>query len=168
VAGCRKVGVIGQRKDANLINSQITEMASNSLPFQARINPDYRSFLSPGKMPEKINAFLRSTRQVEIDDKGQLIRVILESLAVRYYQVTNILEELCGDKIDVLHIVGGGCQNELLSQFTANATGKKVLAGPVEATALGNVLVQALAGGRIDSLEQGGKINLPLVWLKRI
>ena len=145
-------------KGCELNYSQITEMASNSLPFQARINPDYRSFLSPGKMPEKINAFLRSTRQVEIDDKGQLIRVILESLAVRYYQVTNILEELCGDKIDVLHIVGGGCQNELLSQFTANATGKKVLVGPVEATALGNVLVQALAGGRIDSLEQGRKI----------
>jgi len=138
--------------------AQITEMASQSRQFQARIDPDYGAFLSPGQMPEKINDFLRSTGQTEIDDKGQLIRVILESLAVRYRQIINTLEELSGDTIEVLHIVGGGCQNELLNQFTANATEKRVIAGPIEGTVLGNVLVQARAVGQIDSLEQGRKI----------
>jgi len=145
-------------KGTELDYSQITEMASNSEPFQGRIDPDYKSFLSPGKMPEKINAYLLSTGQAQIDDKGQLIRVILESLAVRYCQVINTLEQLCGNKIDVLHIVGGGCQNNLLNQFTANATGKKVVAGPIEATVLGNVLVQAITAGAIDSLTQGRNI----------
>jgi len=138
--------------------SQITEMASNSQPFQGRIDPDHRPFLSPGKMPEKINAYLESNGQGQVEDKGQLIRVILESLAVKYHHVMNTLEELSGDRIDVLHIVGGGSQNKLLNQFTANATGKKVIAGPIEATVLGNFLVQAIAAGSVDSIETGRNI----------
>jgi len=137
---------------------QIVEMASQSLPFQGYIDPDHGEFFSPGQMPQKINDYLKMTGQKEITDKGQMVRVILESLAVRYHQVLEAMELLSGRKLDVLHIVGGGCQNELLNQFAANATGKEVLAGPVEGTVLGNVLVQALGSGQIDLLQTGRKI----------
>ena len=109
-------------------------------------------------MPEKINQHLKSTGQAEINHKGQLIRVILESLAAQYRQTLGHLENFSGCPIEVLHIVGGGTKNELLNQFTADATGKKVVTGPVEATVLGNVLLQAKAGGQIQSLAQGRKI----------
>ena len=137
---------------------QIVEMASQSQPFQAYVDPDYGEFLSPGQMPKKINDYLKMTGQEEIADKGQMIRVVLESLAVRYHQVLEAMEMLSGKKIDVLHIVGGGCQNELLDQFAADATGKKVMAGPIEGTVLGNILVQALGSSHIDSLQTGRKI----------
>ena len=138
--------------------TQITKMASEAAPFQGRIDPDHNAFFSPGQMPEKINNYLKTTGQQEITDKGQIVRVILESLAVRYSKTLEMLETLSGDTIESLHIVGGGCQNELLNQFTANATGKKVVAGPIEATVLGNVLIQGLADGQISSLEQGRQI----------
>lgn len=134
---------------------QIASMASQSQPFQAYIDPDYTEFFAPGRMPEKIKAYLKKTGQKDISDEGQMIRVILESLVVRYCQVFQSLENLSGTPIDVLHIVGGGCQNELLNQLTADALGKKVVAGPVEGTVLGNVLVQMLASGQIDSLQAG-------------
>ena len=106
-------------------------------------------------MPEKINAFLRSTGQAEIADKGQMVRAVLESLALRYVQVIAWLEQISGHEIEVLHIVGGGIKNELLNQLTANATGKTVVTGPVEATVLGNILMQAKAMGQIGSLAEG-------------
>lgn len=138
--------------------TQITQMASEAAPFAGHIDPDHGAFFAPGQMPEKINDYLKSTGQQEIIDKGQMVRVILESLAVRYRQTLQSLERLTADTIDVLHIVGGGCQNELLNQFTANATGKKVIAGPIEATVLGNVLMQNLASGQIGSLQAGRQI----------
>ncbi len=138
--------------------TEITEMASEAAPFQGRIDPDHGAFFSPGQMPEKINDYLKTTGQQGISDKGQMVRVILESLAVRYSKTLETLETLSGDTINTLHIVGGGCQNELLNQFTANATGKTVVAGPIEATVLGNTLMQGLADGQIDSLGAGRQI----------
>ena len=137
--------------------SQITQMATDAASFQAVLNVDYSEFMSPGEMPAKINRHLKATGQNELTDKGQIARTVLESLALRYDQVMHDLETM-SQHIDVFHIVGGGIQNELLNQLTANATGKTVVTGPVEATVIGNVLVQALAAGQIDSLSTGRKI----------
>ena len=87
-----------------------------------------------------------------------MIRVILESLAFKYRLVLERMEKVTAKRIDVLHIVGGGIQNELLCQFTANAIGRKVIAGPIEATASGNIIMQAIATGQIESLQQGRQV----------
>jgi rhamnulokinase len=109
-------------------------------------------------MPKRINDYLKETGQKPIDDKGQMTRTILESLALKYRSIMEAVEDVAGHKIDVLHIVGGGIQNELLCQFTANALGKKVITGPIEATASGNILMQAIATGQIKSLVEARKI----------
>ena len=137
--------------------ADLAAMAVKAKPFAAHINVEDENFLSHGNMPEKINQYLKLTGQNEITDKGQMIRVILENLAVRYEQVLNMLEKLLGRQIEVLHVVGGGSQNQLLNQQTADATGRKVIAGPVEATAIGNILMQAIACGNIESLSEARK-----------
>ena len=96
----------------------------------------------------------QSTGQEIPDTDGGLIRCALESLALKYRTVLGWLEELSGEKTEVIHIVGGGTQNELLNQFTANATGRPVITGPIEATALGNMLVQARTAGAVGSLSE--------------
>ena len=138
--------------------TELTEMAANAEPFTALIDTEYKDFLSPGNIPEKINQFLKSTKQHTIEDKGQMVRVILESLAVRYRQVLQMLEELLKKEIEVLHVVGGGSKNRLLNQLTADATGKKVIAGPVEATVIGNILMQAVSKGHISCISDARKI----------
>ena len=137
---------------------QLTERAEKSKPFAGHIDPDSHDFLSPGDMPTKVNDYLRRTGQEPADDAGQMVRIVLESLALKYRWVLDRLEDVQGCAIEVLHIVGGGIQNELLCQFAANATGKKVIAGPVEATASGSVIMQAVATGQIESLAQGREI----------
>ena len=87
-----------------------------------------------------------------MDDKGQMIRIVMESLAFKYRSVAEAIEDITGRRIDVMHIVGGGIQNEMLCQFTANSLGRKVVTGPIEATASGNVLMQAKATGQIKTL----------------
>lgn len=155
-----------QREGDTLDYAQLTELAKKARPFAATIDPDYGDFLAPGDMPEKINRYLESTGQQRIDDKGQMVRVILESLARRYRQTVKQLEELKGGPIDVLHMVGGGIQNELLNQLTADATGCTVITGPVEATAGGNILVQAMASGQIPSLQAAREVMANSVELK--
>ena len=103
-------------------------------------------------MPRAIQDFCRETGQPEPDTPAATIRCVLESLALLYRHTLRQIEQLLGTPMERLHIVGGGSRNELLNQFTANATGILVLAGPVEATALGNVLVQAIALGHLPSL----------------
>lgn len=138
--------------------SQLTKLARKAEPFHAFIDTEYFDFLSPGDMPAKIDAYLKKTSQEKINDTGQMIRVILESLAARYSQVLKMLEELIRNTIDVLHIVGGGSQNDLLNQLTANSTDRKVVTGPVEAAVIGNVLMQALAAGDVSSLSEARSI----------
>jgi sugar (pentulose or hexulose) kinase len=147
-----------QREGADLSYADITEMAQKAKPFAAYIDPDYRGFLAPGDMPKRINDYLAKTGQKTISDKGQMIRIILESLAFKYRYVMEAIEDITGKKIEVLHIVGGGIQNELLCQFTANALGKKVITGPIEATASGNILMQAKATGQIKTLAKARDI----------
>lgn len=103
-------------------------------------------------MPEKIRAFARETGQPEPSTPGEFTRCILESLAILYREMLTKIETLTGRSIKKLHIVGGGSQSSLLNQFAASATGRPVLAGPVEATAIGNVLIQAIVEGQLDSV----------------
>ncbi len=141
-----------QKEGADLSYPELTAMAEKAEPFAGHIEVDNSAFLAPGDMLKRINEYLAKTGQKTIDDKGQLIRIILESLAFKYRQVLEAIEDITEKAVDVLHIVGGGIQNELLCQFTANSTGKRVITGPIEATASGNILMQAKATGQIKSL----------------
>ena len=163
VQQCRKQWL---EDGVELSYAQMTEMAQNAEPFASYIDPDYDEFLLPGDMPKKINDYLAKTGQKKIDDKAQMIRAILEGLAFRYRRVLEMIEDITEAAVDCLHVVGGGSQNELLCQFTANAIGKKVVTGPVEATAIGNVLLQAIAVGQVGSLSAAREILRNSVELK--
>jgi len=135
--------------------AELTHLAEQAEPFRSLVAVGDERFLAPGDMPARLQAFCRETGQPVPDTPGAVVRCALESLALEYRWVTERLAELTGQSLPVIHIIGGGSQNALLNQFTADATGRTVLAGPVEATALGNVLVQALAAGRISSIAEG-------------
>ena len=131
---------------------QLARMAAEARPFAAAIDPD--AFLEPGGMPDKIAAYCRRTGQAPPATHGEFARAILESLALRYRNVVENLEALAGRRIAVIHIVGGGSRNALLNQFVADCTGRRVVAGPSEATAIGNILVQAMGAGELASLDE--------------
>ncbi|MGD0574063.1 MAG: rhamnulokinase family protein [Anaerolineales bacterium] len=148
---CRRAWV---RQGEELSYDEITRMASEARPFQSIIDPDFGGFLHPDDMPDQIRQYCISTGQPVPQDKGELIRSALESIALKYRWVLERLDEITGTRFELLHIIGGGTQNRLLNQFTADATQCNCLAGPVEATALGNVLMQGIALGHIESLER--------------
>ena len=133
----------------------LTKMAENSPAKIAMLDMDDPAFGTPGDMVNKIVAQCRRTGQKMPARPGEFTRVILESLAASYAKVRRMLEELTGKTYQTLHIVGGGSQNDLLNQLAADATGMRVLAGPVEATALGNVMTQSITMGRLESLAAG-------------
>ena len=143
-----------ERQGRPLDYAEITRMAQAAEPFRSLVDPDDTSFLKPEDMPAAIRAWCRASGQLEPRNEGELVRCALESLALKYRLVLDWLQELSGTPVKVVHIVGGGCQNELLNQFTADACGRPVVAGPVEATALGNVLVQARTSGAVGSLAE--------------
>lgn len=131
---------------------QLAQLASEAPAFRSLVNPDDSRFLNPADMPKAIQEYCRETDQPAPETEGQFARCILESLALTYAEVLDGLEQLTGNKIDVLHIVGGGSRNKWLNTFTANASNRTVIAGPVEATVMGNLLVQARSQGEIHSL----------------
>ncbi len=131
---------------------ELTKLAGDAKPFVSLIDLDYGPILKPGDMPKKIEQFCRESKQPLPQGKGEFVRAILESLALTYRKTIEGLEDILGRKIRTIHIVGGGCQNELLNQMTADACGREVVAGPIEATAAGNLLVQAMAVGQIKTL----------------
>ena len=141
------------RHGEELSYDEITRLAAQAKPFQFVIDPDFGGFLHPEDMPEQIRQYCRNTGQAVPQEKGELIRSVLESIALKYRWVLERLEEITATRFERLHIIGGGTQNRLLNQFTADATQRTCLTGPVEATALGNVLMQGIALGQIDSLE---------------
>ena len=128
------------------------------LAFRSVFDPDHSSFFNPPDMPAAIAAYCRQTDQVEPAGQPGYARAILESLALKYRVVLEWLEELTGRRYTHIRIVGGGSRNRLLNQFTADATGRTVLAGPVEATALGNIAMQLLATGTVRSLAEARAI----------
>ena len=137
----------------NYTYGDLTQMAAQSQPFCSLLDPDHRLFLHPENMQESIAEFCSQTSQPAPQEAATTARAILESLALKYRWVLDRLESLAGKRFEEIHIVGGGAQNDLLNQFTAEATGRRVVAGPVEATALGNIGMQMLAARTIESLD---------------
>jgi rhamnulokinase len=135
---------------------QLTQMAAKAKPFTAILDPD--AFLEPGDMPSKIAAHCQAKAGNAPETHGEFARTILESLGLRYRQVLESLEALVGKPLDTIHIVGGGSRNQVLNQFVADSTGRKVVAGPTEATAIGNILVQAMAAGAIKDLAEAREV----------
>jgi rhamnulokinase len=136
--------------------AELAELAAAARPFTAVIQPD--GFLEPGGMPGRVAAYCEKTGQKTPGQPGEMCRAILESLALRYRQVLESLEALAGRKIKVIHIVGGGSKNQLLNQLVADATGCTVVAGPSEATAAGNILVQAMGAGALSGLKEAREV----------
>jgi len=134
---------------------ELTGLAGTASAFGPLLDPGDERFLHPGDMPARMQAYCRETGQSEPEDEGAFVRCALESLACEYRRVAGILDELTGRYADVIHIIGGGSQNRLLNQLTADVTGRRVLAGPVEATAMGNIVVQAIARGDLADLVEG-------------
>jgi rhamnulokinase len=132
--------------------AELTGHASEAKAIETVLDLD--QFISPGDHPERIRHFCATTGQEIPGDVGSMTRVVLQSLAERYRQVLELLERLTKKSIDTIHIVGGGSQNLLLNQMVADRTGRRVVAGPAEATALGNALTQAMGTGQIHSLEE--------------
>ncbi len=137
---------------------ELTGLAMESQPFKSVVDPDDHAFLNPPDMPAAIREFCRKTGQPLPENKGEFARCILESLALKYRFLIDKINASCPAPVEVLHIVGGGSQNEVLNQFSADATGLPVIAGPVEATAVGNVMIQAISKDVWSSLEQGRKV----------
>lgn len=135
--------------------AQIAAMAENAQPFMSIINVDDPEFMAPGHMPDRIVEYCRRTGQAVPEDDAQIARIVFESLALAYrYAVESLENDILGHGVDALNVVGGGSQNVLLNRFTASALGKPVIAGPGEATVIGNLLVQAMALGEIGSLSE--------------
>jgi rhamnulokinase len=135
-------------------NVELIEQAAREEAFHCLIDPDHESFLRAKDMPAAITQFCTRTHQPLPKSPAGFARAVLESLALKYRVVLSSLERLKGKRMDRIRVIGGGSRNRLLNQFTADATGRTVLAGPAEATALGNIAVQMLATGAVDSLQQ--------------
>ncbi|GBC99651.1 L-Rhamnulokinase [bacterium HR17] len=148
IAECRRMWA---REGHAFTYEQLTQMAAEAQPFKCFVDPDDPRFLAPENMLDAVRRFCRDTQQPEPETVGEFVRCCLEGLALKYRWVLERLEELMGKRVSTVHIVGGGARNWLLNQFTADATGKVVVAGPVEATATGNALVQAIALGYLGS-----------------
>ncbi|GIJ54293.1 rhamnulokinase [Virgisporangium aurantiacum] len=134
--------------------ADLVAAAADAPAFQGLVDPDAPEFVSPPDMPARIAARCRETGQPVPDDRASVVRCILESLACKHRWTLEQAEELSGVRADVMHIVGGGAANPLLCQLTADLSGRPVLAGPVEATAVGNLLLQARATGALTSLTE--------------
>lgn len=156
---CRKIW-------GNVPYQQLISEAEQCEAFRFLINPDDDSFANPDNMEEAICRYCREHGGESPESRGEIVRCIFDSLALRYKDVLNHLRRLSPHPIDVLHVIGGGSCNAMLNQFTANATGIPVIAGPSEATAIGNVMIQAISDGVADSVADMRKLvsrSLPQV-----
>ena len=133
---------------------QLAQMAAKAPALRCIVNLDDTRFLNPPDMPKAIQDFCRETKQPVPKTEGELVRCAYESLALKYREVLGWLEELTGNRMEVIHIVGGGSKSGILNQFTADVCQRAVIAGPVEATAMGNLLVQVRASGELSSLAE--------------
>jgi len=151
VQECKRIWAL-QGRDFSY--DELTRLASEARPLVALIDPDDPRFIAPSNMIDEIMSYLEGTSQDKPRNEAELVRIILESLAFKYAFVLEQLEDLTGSSINQVNVVGGGSRNSLLNQLTANSTGLDVFAGPVEATSVGNVLMQAVAVGLIGSHEE--------------
>lgn len=147
-----------EKENYNLSYEELIKLAEAAPPFKCIINPDDSTFYNPKDMQTAIKQYCLKNNLRIPETKSEYVRCVLESLAFRYKLMIEKIAEITGKKIEKLHIVGGGSQNELLNQFAADACGIPVAAGPVEATSLGNIIVQAIAKQKISSLKEARKI----------
>ena len=147
-----------EKADGQISYNEIVKAAEMAPSFSAMIDPDYAGFYNPLDMPAAIETFCRQNGQAIPKGIGSIARTVIEGLALKYRMVLDQLELITGKNYQVIHVIGGGSQNELLCQFTANATGKKVITGPVEATATGNLLMQAIGLGYLKDLDHARKV----------
>jgi rhamnulokinase len=153
--GCRrKWAASGQVYDYGTL----VGMALSQPVLRSILEPDDAAFLNPADMPEAITEFCRRTGQVAPTSPGDFVQAILESLALKYRYVVESLEQITGKKYTEIRVVGGGARNRTLNQFTANATGCRVVAGPFEATALGNITMQMVANGAASDVAQAREV----------
>src|SRR5919199_499349 len=164
VQECRRIWL---RAGRNWSYAALTELAQAAPAFRALIDPNHPAFVAPDDMPAAIRERCRATGQPAPEREGEVVRCALESLALTYRKTFEELAEVLGRPVDAVHIAGGGSQNRLLCQFTADALGLPVLAGPVEATALGNLLVQMRSAGLVQSLAEMREIVRRSVALER-
>jgi rhamnulokinase len=155
VQECRRVWNLA---GANLDWEGLNKLSAAATPLRSFINPDASDFGAPGDMPEAIRAFCRRTGQSLPEEKGAVVRCALESIAMKFRQVLGWCEELSGGRIETIHIVGGGTKNRQLCQFAADSTGRHVVTGPVEATAIGNLMMQAVAAGDVASIAEAREV----------
>lgn len=148
---CRKIW-------GNVPYQQLISEAEQCEAFRFLINPDDDSFANPDNMEDAICSYCREHGGERPESRGEIVRCIFDSLALRYKDVLNHLRRLSPHPIEVLHVIGGGSCNAMLNQFTANATGIPVIAGPSEATAIGNVMIQAISDGVADSVADMRKL----------
>ena len=133
---------------------EIVALSNNVKPFKSLINPDDAGFLNPGNMPKAVQDFCAKTNQPVPQTKGEIARCIYDSLVLKYKYTIKQIESLTGKRVEKLHIIGGGAHNTIMNQLTADATGIPVFAGPTEATAIGNIMLQAKALGVVNSLSE--------------
>jgi rhamnulokinase len=142
------------RAGRELSYEELVARAQAAPAFAALVDPDDSTFLPPGDMPARLAAFCKRTAQAPPQDEGALVRCCLESLALKYRWTIERLESVLGTSIKTIHVVGGGAQNVLLCQFTADACGRPVHAGPIEATAIGNILMQIVGRKKLSSIAE--------------
>ena len=147
-----------QREGENLSFNDMEKAALASKPFQCFIDPTSEVFMTPGNMPRRIREFCEKTGQYVPQSMGEVVRCIYESLALKYKETFRNIEDVVGKKYGVLHIVGGGTKDGLLSQFSANACGVPVVCGPIEATAMGNIAVNLMGSGDIRDVWEARKV----------
>ncbi|MEX0585006.1 MAG: rhamnulokinase family protein, partial [Pirellulales bacterium] len=157
VQECRRVWISAGK---NFSWDELTRLAAEAKPLRSVINPDDPSLWAPANMPDAIRECCRRAGEPIPQTEGEVIRCALESLALKYRQVLTWLEELVEGPIGTIHVVGGGVQNRQLCQMTADACARPVIAGPIEATAIGNVMVQAIAAGDATSIAEARQIIL--------
>ncbi|MBN2296920.1 MAG: rhamnulokinase [Pirellulales bacterium] len=142
----------------NLDWEDLNQMSAAAPSLVSFIDPDAKMFLAPSDMPEAIRQFCSDTGQPVPKNQGAVLRCALESLALKFRQVLGMCEALAGGRIETMHIVGGGTQNKQLCQAAANACGRRVVTGPIEATAIGNIMTQAVASGQVGSIAQAREV----------
>lgn len=158
---CRRVWNLQGKKNSSggpLDWEDLNRMTESARPLTTFIDPDAREFLGPTDMPQAIREFARRTGQPVPDSEGAVLRTALDSIAMKFRQVLGMCEAIAGRKITTLHIVGGGIRNRILCQAAANATGCRVVTGPIEATAIGNLMMQFIASGEVANIEEARRI----------
>ncbi len=146
-----------KREGEELSFNDLEQQANAAKPFESFIDPDCPAFQTPGNMPKRIREYCKETGQKVPETKGEIIRCIAQSLAFKYRQTIEGMEAVTKNNYPVINIVGGGIKDKMICQFTANATKRTVSAGPVEATSIGNVIVQAMGVGAIKDIKEGRK-----------